>query len=408
MGNNTEIKNYILNQIFEFYVNSSDHNGIGISALGNKKHAWTDITASLIQLIEEGNINTVSSADSGNIHIIRFGFMPIEHQINDIINLSGDKDFACYPSSDYLKKHRDISAYQMRPFDAMLALGTPQLELQYFEWDVLDKYSEDPRFEFEFRDYEGEIYATESLPESEYINLRTFGTGRDSENRRVVAAYPRYLRNMSPTNQIHWHSKMLDRTMCKHLKAYHDNKILCSWHFPDSVYSAILKEMFNIDQIAEHIWDRKFFKKDYLTERPADFGTIFKPTLARYNAFLLVFEKIIPNNLNPDFFDKVHNDGTSRDGKKKGTIHRFREWLEVVNRDIADEIIKPIKTVRDLRQAPAHKIESNKYDYCFFEEQQEITQELLESLILYRRLLLTHSKAENFAIQHKNETIVIP
>lgn len=213
------MKEQLLTQIYNHYVNSSDCNGLNMSSLGSKDDSWAKIIAALIELIEDGSVNTISSKDCSNIYINRFDFMPIEYQVNDLKNLKGDRDFCCYPSSSYLNAHRDVSVYKNRPFNEMLALGTPQLEIQYFQWDVLDKYSEDPRFSFEFRNYEGNIHNTDSLPESEYICLKSFGTGRDGNNKRVVAAYPRYLRNMSVVNQIHWHSKMVDRMGCKFIES---------------------------------------------------------------------------------------------------------------------------------------------------------------------------------------------
>ena len=69
-----------------------------------------------------------------------------------------------------------------------------------------------------------------------------------------------------------------------------------------------------------------------------------------------------------------------------------------------------MKKIRDLRQAPAHKIENNVYDQHYFDKQIELSKELLDALILFRQILLTHPniKASDFKINHKNEIIVIP
>lgn len=183
--------------------------------------------------------------------------------------------------------------------------------------------------------------------------------------------------------------------------------ILGCWDFPDSVYTAVLKEMNNLNLISLHIWNKTFFKEEFLDERPKDFWVIFKPTLSRYNAFLLVLEKIVSNNIDPAFFDIAHNDDIMSDREKKGTINRMRDWLKIVNSEVESEITNPIKKIRNLRQKPAHKIEKNKYDYSYFDQQQDIVQELLESLILFRKLLLTHPKAQDFIIKHKNEIFII-
>lgn len=402
------MKEQLLLQIYDHYINSSDYNGLNISVLDNENCSWSETIELLIELIEDGVVGVISSKDSNNIYINRLGFMPVEDQICDLKNMKGDRDFCCYPLSSYLETHRDVSEYKAQPFNEMLALGTPQLLLQYFHWDVLDKYSEDPRFDFEFRDYEGKIHDTESLPKSEHIYLKSFGIGRDKNGKRVIAAFPRYLCEMSPANQIHWHSKMIERDGCSTIQAYIDNTFNSCWNFPDSVYTAVLKEMCNINQITLHIWNKQFFKEEFLDERPKDFGSIFKPTLTRYNAFLLVAEKMIPNNIESSFFDIVHNDGKDDKGKTKGTIHRLRDWLKMVNSEVESEITNPIRKIRELRQKPAHKIENNKYDYTYFDTQQVVMHELLEGLILFRSLLLTHPKATDVVIKYKNEEIIIP
>ncbi|MFI3293818.1 MAG: hypothetical protein SNI70_09925, partial [Rikenellaceae bacterium] len=262
------MKNKILNQIYDFFVNSTDYNGISSYDIYSQYESAEEVDNAIVELIREGLIETISTINSTNIHINMFGFKSAEKQIYDIQDESNDAAMCCYPSSKYLKEKRDATSLVMLPFDKMLALGTPQFKLQFFQWDVLDKYSEDPRFDFKFVDYEGKIYSTDQLSESEYIALRTFGTGRDSKDQLVVAVYTRYLQNMSALNQLHWYSKIVDNTNCNVLQAYRDNKIGGRWFFPDSVYTSILKEMDNINQVTNFIWGCDFFKKSYLENRP--------------------------------------------------------------------------------------------------------------------------------------------
>lgn len=402
------MKEQILKHIYNYYINSEDYNGISIGSLNFKEVSGEQILNYIIELINEGKVNIISSKDSLNIHINRIGFLPKNEQINDLMKNVGVYEFCCYPSTLYLEEHINRNDYAMKPFDLLLALGTPQLRLQYFKWDVLDKYSEDPQFDFTFRDYEGEVYSTESLPETEYIHLKTFGTGRDSNDNLVVAVFTRYLTRMSSTNQCYWLSKMVDGEKCKYIKSYWENQINCCFAFPDSIYSVILKEMFNINSIAQYIWGVNFFIKDFSTNQCDAFGTIFKPTLKRYNDFIMVFEKIIPNNINPDFFTKVHNDGKDEKGILKGTINRFRDWLRVICPLHENEITEQVRAIRKVRQSPAHKIEKNIYDYNYFNLQLELSIKTFDSLVLFRQLLLTHPKAKNFIIKHKNEEYIVP
>ena len=402
------LKIAITDQIFNYFINSRDFNGLNISAIRSDNHSEKDIQDSIIELIKDKFINVISSKDSANIYINRLGFLSIEDQISYFKRVNINYDYCCYPSILYLTEHRNTSKFKLYPFNEMLALGEAQMHLQYFEWDVLDKYSEDPRFEFKFRDYEGEISSTDLLPDKEYIDIKTFGCGRDSDNKKVVAVYLRYLIRMSSANQNHWFSKMIDRSSCKVLKDYKDNTIGSCWYFPDSVYTATVKEMNNINQLTNYIWNCAFFKKDYLSEQPAEFGTIFKPTLVRYNTFLMTAEKMFPDNINSSFFKKVQIESFDDEGNSKGTIVRFREWISDINNEYVEQITAPIRKIRKLRQLPAHKIEKNQYDYSYFDNQEMIITELFNSLIFLRRLLLTHPKAVDFVIEHNNDKVILP
>ncbi len=61
----------------------------------------------------------------------------------------------------------------------MMAMGYPQLKACFFEYNVLQHYAFDPRKNLKFNDYQGEIHSDADINSTQYINLKTFGIGRN-------------------------------------------------------------------------------------------------------------------------------------------------------------------------------------------------------------------------------------
>lgn len=97
-----------------------------------------------------------------------------------------------------------------------MAIGYPQLKACFFEYNVLQHYAFDPRKNLKFNDYQGEIHSDADINSTQYINLKTFGIGRNKED-FVIVAFPRDLQNMSSMNQSIWLGHMIkDTANCKY------------------------------------------------------------------------------------------------------------------------------------------------------------------------------------------------
>ena len=100
----------------------------------------------------------------------------------------------------------------------------------------------------------------------------------------------------------------------------------------------------------------------------------------------------IEENINKSFFkgklDVIEN---------KGTLQLLEEWLtnifKIEGEGSISEVIKPFKTIRKERQAPAHKITENIYDIKLIEKQKNIISKAYNSMRQLRNIFHLHPKA---------------
>lgn len=388
--------------IFEFYINSKDFNGIPLPVL-KSKFPKKDLLDKVEQLIKEGKI-TIFTSD--NPHVKLFPEKSIEDQLNEF---KQNKGLIClYPSPNYLEEHIDPDELQNEPFTRQLLLGKAQLEPIFFDLSVLDIYSTDPRYFIHNIDYRGsisikdEFYLDESVPEKDKINLETFGLGYKEDGERVIIVFLRYLIDLSPEHQQIWNTYRLTEK-CYADPDYYKNTILGEWAERVSIYNAFIEELFQINEMCRLMGKPPLFKRDFKDKRPDDFKIILKPTLKNYEDFVLVLDKMISDNINKDFFRgevKLEDETTRKDGKiiitQKGTIRLFKEWLESNFRpneeQFFDTIFDTIKSVREDRMDPAHKINENVYDKIYQDKQNEL---ILNAYIAVRHIRLAFSNHPN-------------
>ena len=392
------ISDILIETIKEHYLTSPDYNGINASLLKNPELRDIEIRQEIAALVSDGLVGVLSNSFDTNPYINRFGFPDIEHQLAELQNAF--MNCVLYPTSKLLASEIDNEC--TTPMEHHLRLGHPQLKVMFFEYDVLLIYALDPRFYFEFNDYSGRILSSNEVDKRRYINLKTFGIGRDGD-RLVIAAFPRYLRNMSPANQMLWEShRIQDVSNCKVLKNYLDNEIHGSWSFPNTVYHSILKEIENVNALSENIFGVRFFRKVFKKNELPDFDILPFPSRHLYNDFLLLLEKITVGNINETFFNDRIDNVMLDNGKRKGSLNCLEEWLEQVSPKGKDFICKPLKKVRKERQSPAHKIQSNSYIPELLDEQHKMCISVYDSLNSLRILLSSHPLANEVNLPHKS------
>lgn len=425
------MKERIENIVYDFFVASSDFNGIPLRNISEKLNIDYENSIDIIKELVKDNIVSIQS--STNPHIIGFQHYPIDSQIHileeakkikkvvhsfgEITISSEDTEYpiCLYPSKSYLQKKRDLADFGNALYTKQLALAEPHLTPIFFEIEVLDRYFNDPRFDFKFEDYSGQnscLYDENENPivrEEDQIFLKTFGLGFDENGDRLAVVYLRYLKDLTPEHQIYWKSRQKTGN-CKMLGEYHQNTIQGNWTFSYSIFSGFIGEQKCINDLTKLIFTKPLFRKSFENEnRPKEFTFFFTPTLKNYNDFILLLDKMISENINKDFFEgkvdffefkELENGLVER--QSKGTLQLFEEWLTSVINVKGDgtvsELFKPLRKIRKERQSPAHRINENQYDRQLIEKQKIIMDDIYSVFRNLRNIFHQHPKARDFEI----------
>lgn len=397
------ISDILIETIKEHYLTSPDHNGISATALTNKVLEITKVNQVISALVLDGYVGVLSDKVDDNPHINRLGFPNIERQLEELQN--NINSCILYPTSKAFATEADYEC--INPMENLLKLGYPQLRFIYFEYDILLHYAIDPRIHFTFNDYSGSIVSSDETDKRRYINLKTFGIGRDG-SKFVVAALPRDLRNMSPANQMLWEAHRIQNPInCKVLNNYLENELYGNWNFPQTVYRSILEEEKNINVLSEHIFGEKFFRETFNKSELYGFEMLPFPSRNLYNNFLLLLEKISVSNINEKFFDKLTGDATVENGKRISSLTCLSKWLDYVCPQGKDTICNPLKKVRKVRQGPAHKILSDNYEPGLLNEQHEMCASVYGSFNALRTLLTSHPRAKGLNLSLKDTQYIV-
>ncbi len=421
--------------VFSFFCESTDFNGIPLRKISQELDLGYEYSIDIVKgLVKVGMVAIQSST---NPHIIGFTHHPINPQLKilehaksikvanqkfehfEIATEQAEYPICVYPTKEYLQKHRDVSKYGYAKYQIELALAEPQLSFRFFETDVLERYSGDPRFEFEFYDFSGSVsckydeFGNAILREEDQIFLKSFGLGLDSGLNRVVAVLLRDLGRLSSEHQVFWSSKEISSSDCKVLKDYYDNIIRGNWITSRSVFSALIDEINAISRLTASIFGASLFRKELEGDnRPKNFTFFFSPTSKNYYDFINLLDKFLSENINKSFFEgKVDLeelkpiDENTFERIQKGTLRLLEEWINKVftypDENIPIEIMKPLKKVRSERQKPAHKVIDNNYDPSFIDLQKKIMEECYLSVGSIRRNLQTHPSAKNVELENR-------
>lgn len=394
----------ILNTITDFYLNSGDFNGIHINALISTVNIdWLNIKSDLEQLIKNDFVRIIDEATDINPNIIRLGFEDIDTQIQKI--QTAEPGYIClYPTKSVLSSKVNIDNFKTEPYKLRLALGEAQLASVPFDLSVLEFYRNDPRYRYENDDIQGQIYyVDESLSESDKTFLETYGFAYDDEFNRAVAVFIRYLADLSPEHQQIWRAKELSEDYKLH-PDYYRNSIMGDWGERIPICQAFLIELFIINKMCIAMGRPPLFRNDYGQygeNRPKKFHFLIRPTLEEYNAFILLFDKMISDNINKDFFKSeinYENEKERDDGKiivtQKGTLQLLDEWLRKFYKPDDwsewDEAFSALKKVRKLRQEPAHAIKEDVFDQKYFKDQRELIIQAYKGIRMVRLIFANH------------------
>ena len=259
---------------------------------------------------------------------------------------------------------------------------------------------------------------SDTMSESDQVLLNTFGFAYNENLDRAVAVYIRYLADLSPEHQRVWKAKELEGTYTLH-PDYYRNTIIGEWGERLPIFQAFVIEMWLINRMAIAINRPPLFREDYGEygeNRPRKFAFIVRPTLEEFNAFILLLDKMISDNLSKDFFMKevpYEVEIERKDGKiivqPKGTIQLLDEWFRSKFRtsdwEDWDETIKTFKQIRKMRQEPAHSVNEDVFDPEYFRQQREIVIQAYEAVRTIRLMFANHPAVKRASIRDTRSAI---
>lgn len=405
----------ILSEATTFYLSSHDFNGISANSLTNKfEVAWPELCEPLRQLIEEDLAGIIYADVHLNPHIIRTGFEEKKSQITKLA-CSGTPHACVYPRPKHLETVVNGLQYDGQPYNLYLALGEPQLSYRSFDLSVLEFYRNDPRYNYENDDVRGKIcYNSDGLQDSDRIFMQTFGFSYDENLNRAVAVFLRYLANLTPEHQLLWQTKELQGDFKLH-PDYYRNAIIGDWGERIPICRALLKELYIINQMAKAMGRPPLFRQDfgeYGENKPQKFSFLVRTTLEEFNNFVLILDKVLSENINKEFFQnevpyerEIHRKDGRIEVQNKGTLQILDEWVRKDfytddNWALWDKSMGSLRSIRKMRQKPAHAIDENIFDQRYFKEQRELIIEAYSAIRILRLLLENHPavKAANIEV----------
>lgn len=405
----------ILDRITQSYLASPDFNGIAGRTLVDEFGEEATRSA-LGNLVSTGHISLVFGDMHPNPRIKALPPEPTDEQLRKF-DTSDLMRTGVYPERIHLETVVDPSNFSGRPFELELALGAAQLEHRSFELAILEFYRNDPRYFYQFTDSSGLIsiadkyYESDEMPESDQILLESFGVSLDSDGRLYVAAFLRYLYNLSPEHQQIWQAKLHEGETKLHPNYY----LSAMGHWPEriSMYQAVLIAFKTINEICGAMGRPPLFRKTFSEDdRPKEFSYLLRPTLHKFNDFVHLLDKMVSENLNLAFFKgeiELSVEEPLGNGKvevkKKGTLKLLQEWIDSNYTAYSDEgneeiafMFKVFRKIRKLRQKPAHAIEEDQFDYKYLFDQRDLMKDLTRANIALVSIFASHPAATGVEI----------
>jgi hypothetical protein len=407
----------LLHAIANPYIESARRdgfNGIVASALLRLQPNPEKLRAELSALIQDDQISAVFSRISVNMHIKRFPDLPIEEQLRLLIDEPLEA-FCLYPAASVVRARVDLAAWQDRPFSKALLLAEPQLSFRAFDMGALERYVADPRYIVHFADYMGtmsianDFFADEQHPERDKVSLQTFGLGFDEQRNPYVIVYLRYLAGLSAEHQQYWNSYLVNGDVGLS-EPYFRSSIEGQFWTNRSVRHAIAEEMRLIRALAKAIWGSSLFRDSSEGDVPIGLTSFLRPTAENFNRFVMAFDKLLSESIDVKFFEgkvPLETETIRPDGKivvqKKGTLTLLEEWLlEEITWDdpnaFREVVIQPLRTVRRLRQTPAHTFTPDTFSASYRETRKQLLWDVFNSLSNIRATFARHPRASQIQI----------
>ena len=186
---------------------------------------------------------------------------------------------------------------------------------------------------------------------------------------------------------------------------YYATSILGSLGSRMSIFRAFTEELKIINEMSTLIGKPTLFRNSYDEETPKEFGFLLRPTQAEFNNFMLLLDKMMSDNINKKFFEddvELESEEERDDGKivvrPRGTIQILEAWVskyfQPADPKPIEVTMKTFRLVRQLRQNPAHKVNTDSFDQELYKKQRVVVVDAYDSVRTLRQILANHPKVK--------------
>jgi len=310
----------------------------------------------------------------------------------------------------------DLEEPMIKIFDSLFSKNDI-LKPVYFDIQILERYFKNPKYLISYTDYRGKIYmkdeySSEDLEDYEYIKDFGLAYKENEPEKRAVVVFADDLSKLSKKVQAAWYAHLLDNQEDYYPNnGFIQNLIRGEWVTDISIYQALLMEIHYINEMCDCMLIDKLYKKEYKfntsnqEDRPIHFHNVLMPTRDNYYNFINTLEKLVINNINATTFTKNSVyigaiEAKDENGNSKGTLRMFEEWLlkNVRGGNPIEDIIKPLKKLRKLRQKPAHQLYVNEYNEKIWSDQNKLVNDVYTAVRNIRLVFSNHPRTSEVEI----------
>src|SRR6266496_2420681 len=244
-------ENELFDKIADYYLKSRDFNGLPTRILSLEDDT---IKALLKSLIESGDVSIVTGHP--NPYVKCLPPRPAKEQIEHLMKKKDLTHLVAYPEGARLKKYIKPQKYANKPFRLAVAKGEPTLNCAYFRLDVLERFRNDPRYEFRNNDVVGTIYSKEEGMDKEDVYLKSVGFAYDEDMNRAACIFYTDLMDMSKDQQQYWKHYELKGSYRAH-PDFIMSQIYGEWPKNASLAEAITTELRVINDITKDCYGKQ-------------------------------------------------------------------------------------------------------------------------------------------------------
>ena len=303
-----------------------------------------------------------------------------------------EADPVIFPRRTLLEPRDPVKESKVGVYAKLLRLGGFQIEMRYFSRQVLDRYYQDPRYEFKEFAVSGRISTPSDVPTmslKDIVHIR-YGHAYHPNGTPAVVATLSDLGELPRGHQQHWASYEIDEEC-------HPDSDFIRQNFDAqpverlSPHHAILRELREINRICELAGEPDLFRETHESRKLSKLMLITKPTADEFGSFVSELDKLLSQNINKRFF-KSKVDLVDSKGRDKGTLTLLDQFLQSYGLTSSDtgDTCESLRRVRHRRQVPAHEISEDEFDTGYWAQQNELITDVLGAVCLLREALEKH------------------